>query len=42
MPHSFLATEHPHKLWGGQFWLQPAFQPALAWHEVLKRLENAA
>jgi len=41
---SFLATERPHSLWGSQFWLQlqPAFQPALAWQEIPKRLENAA
>jgi hypothetical protein len=28
MPHSFLPETIPHKLWGSQSWLQPAFQPA--------------
>ena len=28
---SFLATYRLRKLWGSQFWLQPAFQPAFAW-----------
>jgi hypothetical protein len=42
MPLRFLSTDHLRKLWGSQFWLQLAFQPALAWQEVLKRIEKAA
>ena len=42
MPLSFLATDRLRKLWGSQFWLQPAFQPVLAWQEVPKCIEKAA
>jgi hypothetical protein len=42
MPLSFLASDRLRKLWGSQFWLQPAFQPALAWQEVPKCIEKAA
>jgi len=42
MPLGFLATERLRKLWGSQFWLRPAFQPALAWQEVPKRIGKAA
>ena len=42
MSFSFLATERLRKLWGSQFWLQLAFQPALARQEVPERIEKAA
>jgi hypothetical protein len=42
MPLSLLATDRLRRLWGSQFWLQPAFEPAFAWQEVAKHTEKAA